>query len=280
MEHWSKRIDFKKIKKIIDFDSDKFLDLVDLCGLDPKADFCRIDLGGVNFGDSVLVGFDFSGSDLRGCNFSLAEFFECIFHGALVEGVIWPDGWFPVTENGVFISWEKGAELNKTRNLNFRRNSDVLDLTVELSAIYADLLKEKIEEMSQEDKKAINDFMYEKTMSRSIFSTSAFNVLIFLYKIWGQKPDSEEDLRGILEGFNVSRRSAPLSKGNLYMMLNSSESRAQINKYINFFMLAGFLVYGDKKVSGNIKMTDLGKEFIENICQKQKSEIRSYIDLR
>lgn len=51
--------------KALDHGSDNFVELAKVAGLDPKNDFRFADLQGVNFTNCSLVGFDFTGADLR-----------------------------------------------------------------------------------------------------------------------------------------------------------------------------------------------------------------------
>lgn len=56
----------QRLKAMLDHESDDFLELVQVVGLDPKSDFRFANLSNVNFGAADLRGFDFTGADLTG----------------------------------------------------------------------------------------------------------------------------------------------------------------------------------------------------------------------
>lgn len=53
------------VDRFLRYDSTNFVKQAEFLGLDPKEDFRFIDLADVDFSDSNLTGFDFTGSDLR-----------------------------------------------------------------------------------------------------------------------------------------------------------------------------------------------------------------------
>ncbi|KAA3516970.1 hypothetical protein GOZ96_12315 [Agrobacterium vitis] len=57
------------VKSVVDSDTDDFLELVRLSGLDPANDFRHMDLRGFNFENCDLSGFDFTGSIIDDFNF-------------------------------------------------------------------------------------------------------------------------------------------------------------------------------------------------------------------
>lgn len=56
----------QKAVAIIESETDNFVVLCDLAGLDRKHDFRHANLSGVDFNNCDLRGFDFTGADLRG----------------------------------------------------------------------------------------------------------------------------------------------------------------------------------------------------------------------
>jgi formylglycine-generating enzyme required for sulfatase activity len=73
-------------------DSDNFVDLTMIAGLNPKRDLRFADWTGVDFRDCDLRGFDFTGARLHGCSFSGAKITGACFDQAEVGAVsYWED---------------------------------------------------------------------------------------------------------------------------------------------------------------------------------------------
>src|SRR4051794_32079980 len=66
------RADLGTIVAVIDAQTDSFVILASLAGLDSALDFRGADLRGIAFGTDDLTGFDFSGADLTGADLSRA----------------------------------------------------------------------------------------------------------------------------------------------------------------------------------------------------------------
>lgn len=66
--------------------TDNFLELVDICELNPELDFRGADLRGMDLSHQDLSGFDFTGADLRDCNLVGADLRGAIFDGAVMGG--------------------------------------------------------------------------------------------------------------------------------------------------------------------------------------------------
>ena len=73
------------IQKIEESESDNFLHLAKIAGLDP----------GTHFRYANLVGVNFSGLDLSGFNFTGAKLTDCRFKGSRIERAIFDEGLAP-----------------------------------------------------------------------------------------------------------------------------------------------------------------------------------------
>ena len=82
------RPDFQRLRRVREAEGASFAELVAVAELDPKTDFRFLDLRGVNFGETDMSGFDFSGADLREANMSRVQGLErANMTNALLKGI-------------------------------------------------------------------------------------------------------------------------------------------------------------------------------------------------
>lgn len=55
-----------RLTAVLEAETDNFVEVSNLAGLDPKTDYRFSNLSDVDFSDSDIRGFDFTGADLRG----------------------------------------------------------------------------------------------------------------------------------------------------------------------------------------------------------------------
>ncbi|MEM1159371.1 MAG: pentapeptide repeat-containing protein [Pseudomonadota bacterium] len=108
------------IKKIEEAETDRFVDLVKIAGLDPKKDFRNRNLRNVDFSNSDLAGFDLRGSDLRGAN----------FEGATISGAVFDDGQLALEKISGAIDYAAvmGSRLAQEMRISSLRSHEVSDL--------------------------------------------------------------------------------------------------------------------------------------------------------
>lgn len=92
MKHLPRKL--ARIATVAISETDSFVAMTNLAGLDPSTAFRGADLRNVDFGTDDLTGFDFSFSMLHGANLSLATgLSNADFSGCLTDATtLWPDG--------------------------------------------------------------------------------------------------------------------------------------------------------------------------------------------
>lgn len=95
----------EKIQRILDADSDNFVNLVRVAGLDPAKDFRHKRLHRVDFKDCDLAGFDFVG----------ARFEHCSFVGARIAGAVFDDASFLASDPRQAVDWLRRSPLTLAR---------------------------------------------------------------------------------------------------------------------------------------------------------------------
>lgn len=74
------------LAKIHSAETDNFVELVRISGLDPKSDFRFANFEGMSFSNCKLMGFDFTG-----CDFTNAVIGDADFSGAIIKGAKFPN---------------------------------------------------------------------------------------------------------------------------------------------------------------------------------------------
>lgn len=87
------------LRQLLEADGAPFSELVVIAGLKPAVDFRHSDLSGVDFAGSDLTDFDFSNADLSGASFIGARIDKTRFWRAKINGVAWPEGYTPSTQD-------------------------------------------------------------------------------------------------------------------------------------------------------------------------------------
>ena len=87
-----------KLGEVVQAETDSFVALTRIAGLDPAKAYIGSDLSALDVGDDDLTGFCFHRADVRECNFSLAKgLTPAMFTGAIWdESTVFPPGFDPV----------------------------------------------------------------------------------------------------------------------------------------------------------------------------------------
>lgn len=84
---------------IMTAETDDFVELLKIAGLDPSKSLTYGNFEDVDWGDHDLAGYNFDGAKLSRGDFSRAKNIDKMSYvGADVDGVVWPDGYVP--DNG------------------------------------------------------------------------------------------------------------------------------------------------------------------------------------
>ena len=76
-------------------------ELLELAGLDPSEDLRGMDFKGATWGAADLSGYDLSRCNLTGNDFSQCEVEGMVYEDAVIDDVIWPEGYTPATGYGM-----------------------------------------------------------------------------------------------------------------------------------------------------------------------------------
>lgn len=68
-----------RIEEVLEADTDNFVELLELSGLDPAQDIRFMDLRDVDFSGCDLSGIDFTGAQLKGCKFEGSRITDAVF---------------------------------------------------------------------------------------------------------------------------------------------------------------------------------------------------------